>query len=58
MKTVNIFWKGQSKSGNFYLGVNYELDGFMVKKFIQVTEKKYDELPDTGEVNVPAAALA
>jgi hypothetical protein len=58
MKTVNIFWKGQSKSGNFYLGVNYELDGFLVRKFIQVTEEKYKVLPETGEVNVPAAALA
>jgi hypothetical protein len=58
MKTVNIFWKGQSKSGNFYLGVSYDLDGFLVRKFVQVTEEKYDKLPDTGEVNVPAAALA
>jgi hypothetical protein len=58
MKTVNIFWKGQSKSGKFYIGVTYEQDGFLLRKFVQLTEKKYDELPDTGEVSVPAIALA
>ena len=58
MKTVTIFWKGLSKSGNHYLGVNFEEQGFISKKFIQVTEAKYAELPEEGEIKVPASALA
>lgn len=57
MKKVNVFWKGKSKSGNYYIGVNYDEQGFMLKKFIQVTESKYSELPDTGEISIPASAL-
>jgi hypothetical protein len=58
MKTVTIFWKGQSKSGNYYLGVTFEEQGFISKKFIQVTESKFGELPEEGEIKVPASALA
>ena len=57
MKKVNVFWKGQSKSGNYYIGVNYDEQGFIAKKFIQVTETKYGELPDSGEISVPASVL-
>ena len=58
MKKCIIFWKGQSKSGNFYVGVNYDVDGFMCKKFIQVTEAKFETLPESGEINVPESALS
>ena len=57
MKKCTIFWKGQSKSGNYYLGVTFEEQGFIMKKFIQVTEAKFEELPESGEINIPAAAL-
>jgi hypothetical protein len=58
MKTVSLFWKGQSKSGHYYIGVNFDQQGFLCKKFIQVTEAKFAELPDTGDIEAPAAALA
>ena len=57
MKKCTIFWKGQSKSGNYYLGVTFEEQGFMMKKFIQLTESKFEELADSGEINIPTAAL-
>ena len=57
MKNVNLFWKGQSKTGRYYVGVEFEQSGFLLKKFIQVTEAKYVELPDEGEISVPASAL-
>jgi len=58
MKTVTVFWKGQSKSGNYYLGVTFEEQGFIGKKFIQVTEAKFGELPEEGEIKVPVSALS
>lgn len=58
MKKVTIFWKGQSKSEKFYIGVSFEEAGFVCKKFLNVTEDKYAELPETGEISVPNAALA
>lgn len=57
MKTVTIFWKGQSKSGHFYIGVTFDNSGFICKKFIELTEKKFDEVPDSGEISVPTSAL-
>ena len=57
MKTVNIFWKGQSKSGHYYIGVTFEDQGFITKRFIQLTEQKFTELPDSGEIKVPTSAL-
>ena len=57
MNTVTLFWKGQSKSGNYYIGVTFDDNGFISKKFIQVTEKKFNELPDTGEITVPKSVL-
>ena len=57
MKTVNVFWKGQSKSGHYYIGVTFDNQGFIIKKFIELTESKFNELPDSGEISVPASAL-
>jgi len=58
MKKCSIFWKGQSKSGNYYLGVDYEVSGFIFKRFVRVTELKYADLPESGEVNIPEEALS
>ena len=58
MKTCSIFWKGQSKSGLYYVGVNYEVSGFIFKRFVRVTELKYADLPESGEVNIPEEALS
>jgi len=57
MKKVDLFWKGQSKTGKYWLGVTYEDNGFMMKSFIQVTAEKFEELPETGEIEVPTKAL-
>jgi hypothetical protein len=59
MKTVTIFWKGASKSNpdHFYLGVNWDENGFICKKFLRITEEKYNEVGDSGEISVPIAAL-
>jgi len=54
---VKIFWIGTSKSGNHYLGVNYEKDGFICKSFVQVTEAKASEVEVGEEITVPEAAL-
>ncbi len=54
---VKIFWIGTSKSGNHYLGVNYEEKGFICKSFVQVTEAKADEVEVGEEITVPEAAL-
>ena len=58
MKTCTIFWKGQSKSGKYYLGVNYEENGFLCKSFVGVSEAKFDELPEEGEIEIPEKALS
>lgn len=57
MKTVKVFWKGQSKSGNYYIGVSFDEQGFITRKFVQVTESKFAQLPEEGEISVPASVL-
>ena len=54
---VKIFWIGQSKSGNHYIGVTYEEDGFICKSFVQLTETKAAELEVEQEITVPKGAL-
>jgi hypothetical protein len=54
---TTIFWIGTSKSGNHYLGVNYEENGFICKSFVQVTEAKASELEKGQTIEIPKAAL-
>lgn len=57
MKKVIINWKSITTKGHF-VGISYEINGFFVKKCIQVTESKYSEIPETGELELPAIVLA
>ena len=52
-----VFWVGTSKSGNHYVGVNYEQDGFIAKGFVRVTEEKADSLKVEDKIEVPVNAL-
>ena len=60
MKKVKLFWVGESKSGNHYLGIQNEEQGFIIRKFIQVTAEKAAEFEgkEDTEISVPASALA
>ena len=61
MKTTlcTVFWVGKSRSGNSYVGVSFTENGFVTKKFVQVTEEKFVELEGTEgtEIAVPNGAL-
>lgn len=57
MTTCTIFWIGQSKSGNFYLGVNYFVSGFKCTSFVGVTEAKASEHTVGEEISIPSKAL-
>ncbi len=59
MKKISctIFWTGQSKSGNNYIGVKFVEDGFVSKAFVGVTEEKLASLEVGQEINIPVSAL-
>ena len=57
MKTTTIAWKSSTSKG-FFFGATTEEQGFLVTYCVQVTEEKFNSLPDIGEeITVPAAAL-
>ena len=63
MKTVTLFWLGLSRENETpYLGVEIEIDGFFITKFIKVTQEKLDELTElkgdnkTIEIKIPNEA--
>lgn len=59
MKKVFVFWKGQSKSGNMYIGVSYDSKGFECKKFVKVTDESvFDGIEEKTEIEVPMEALS
>lgn len=58
MKKMKIDWIGTSRSGNHYFGFDTEQDGFMFRKFVQVTEDKSKEHAIGDEIEIPSAALS
>ena len=57
MQECKVFWVGTSKSGNHYVGVSYEVDGFICKSFVGVNADKAATVKVDDEIKVPEAAL-
>jgi hypothetical protein len=55
MKTCKVFWYGESKSGNHYVGVEFLEGDFYVKRFVKVSGNTEYEAGQS--IEVPEAAL-
>ena len=58
MKKLMVTWIGTGKTGlHTYIRVQFELDGFVVTKFLEVTEAKAATLVVDTEIEVPLSLL-
>jgi len=55
--TCKVFWVGQSKKGNDYIGVTFEEDGFISKSFVRVTAERAEKINVDDELLIPVNAL-
>ena len=58
MKKVLVTWIGTGKTGlHNYIRVQYDVDGFIIGRFVEVTPDKASKLAVGEEIEVPTQLL-